>query len=251
MLSAAIVFSSCKKKDEEEDNHDHGSTTGSLKLSFDHVVNGTTLMLNSVNYINQNSDTFSVSKFQYYISNVKLTKTDNSIVDLPATYRLISTDTVVNPSITILGVPVGNFKKISFMLGVDSTSNVSGAQSGDLDPSFGMFWSWSSGYIFYKFEGKSPQSMETNNAITYHIGGFSGVNSAIRNIDVDFGTQVLIVEAHRHTPEVMMKVHVEEVFKTPTTISINTVPKVVMPGVNASTLSGNYADMFSLHMIHN
>ncbi|HNQ11937.1 MAG TPA: hypothetical protein PKH65_05055 [Bacteroidia bacterium] len=249
-VTLALSISSCKKNN-EDDEHSHTTSNGSLKLKFDHSVNGTALVLNSSNYINQNNDTFNVSLIKYYISNILLTKTDNSVVTLPASYHLISSESGISSDFTLSSVPSGNYKKISFLLGVDSTRNVSGAQSGALDPANGMFWSWSSGYIFYKLEGKSPQSMEANNAITYHIGGFAGANSALRTIEVDFGAQTLTVPAHRHTPLVQFNVHVEEIFKTPTQISISTLPKVVMPGANAFTLSTNFSDMFTIGTIIN
>jgi len=38
---------------------------------------------------------------------------------------------------------------------VDSLANVSGAMSNDLDATKGMYWSWQSGFINLKIEGKS------------------------------------------------------------------------------------------------
>jgi hypothetical protein len=61
---------------------------------------------------------------------------------------------------------------MEFMIGVDSARNNSGAQTGALDPTNGMFWSWSTGYIMAKFEGTSAQSPAAANALKFHIGGF-------------------------------------------------------------------------------
>jgi len=43
-----------------------------------------------------------------------------------------------------------------------------------------MFWTWNSGYIFFKLEGNSPVSTQPNGKIEYHIGGFQSPTSAIR-----------------------------------------------------------------------
>jgi hypothetical protein len=47
---------------------------------------------------------------------------------------------------------------IRFLLGVDSARNVSGIQTGALDPARGMFWTWNSGYVMAKIEGSSPSA---------------------------------------------------------------------------------------------
>ncbi|MEY3411714.1 MAG: hypothetical protein RIQ70_400, partial [Bacteroidota bacterium] len=47
-------------------------TQGSLKLVFDNVVGTSDLKLNADKYLNAHGDTFSVSLFKYYISNVRL-----------------------------------------------------------------------------------------------------------------------------------------------------------------------------------
>ena len=54
-------------------------------------------------------------------------------------------------------MPAGNYNSLSFLLGVDSMHNVSGAQTGALDPANDMFWTWNSGYVMAKMEGASPR----------------------------------------------------------------------------------------------
>jgi endonuclease/exonuclease/phosphatase family metal-dependent hydrolase len=54
-------------------------------------------------------------------------------------------------------------------LGVDSTTNAAGVHCCALDPANGMYWSWQSGYIQFKLEGKQKDG----NALNLHLGGFS------------------------------------------------------------------------------
>lgn len=61
---------------------------------------------------------------------------------------------------------------ISFILGVDSLTNVSGVLGGDLDPINGMYWTWNSGYINLKLEGTSPVSPYPAHAFELHLGGY-------------------------------------------------------------------------------
>ena len=43
----------------------------------------------------------------------------------------------------------------------------------DLDPMNGMYWTWQSGYINVKLEGKSNRCQTRNHIFQYHIGGYT------------------------------------------------------------------------------
>ena len=85
-----------------------------------------------------------------------------------------------------LSVPEGNYSSLNFLLGVDSLHNVSGAQTGELDPAKDMFWTWNSGYVMAKLEGNSPSSALVNHKYEFHIGGFSGKYNVLKNIELHF-----------------------------------------------------------------
>ncbi|MDP4717438.1 MAG: endonuclease/exonuclease/phosphatase family protein [Flavobacteriales bacterium] len=58
---------------------------------------------------------------------------------------------------------------VRLTLGVDSITNAAGVHCCALDPANGMYWSWQSGYIQFKLEGKEKDG----NALNLHLGGFS------------------------------------------------------------------------------
>lgn len=66
------------------------------------------------------------------------------------------------------------YDEVQLTLGTDSFSNVSGAQSGDLDPVHGMYWSWQSGYINVKIEGYAGRCPGRKHKFQYHLGGYQG-----------------------------------------------------------------------------
>lgn len=214
------------------------------------MVGSNALVLNTQDYLNANGDTFKVSMFKYYISNVVLTKSDNSTYTIPNSYYLVSHTGTANPVVSIGGVPNGTYKAITFLIGVDSARNVSGVQSGALDPVNGMFWSWSSGYIMAKMEGTSPQSGNATKALKFHIGGFSGVNNSLRTVSPSFGTNVATINGE-HGSSIHFKADLSEWFKTPNVINFATAHTIHMPGSMAKMMADNYADMFSLDHIHN
>ena len=64
------------------------------------------------------------------------------------------------------------FDSLTFQIGVDSTTNVSGVFGGDLDPTLGMYWTWNSGYINFKLEGEFETMENKNKKFEYHLGGY-------------------------------------------------------------------------------
>ncbi|MDP3556452.1 MAG: hypothetical protein Q8T03_03695 [Bacteroidota bacterium] len=252
-IALLISFVACKKdaKDPEPEPTPvtPAPTTGTLKLEFEHMVD--TLPLDFVqSYVNANLDTFKISTLKYYISNVVLTKTDNSTFVESNSYHLVDVASPVSTILNIANVPVGSYKSLSFTLGVDSARNNSGAQTGDLDPAKGMFWTWTSGYIMFKLEGSSPQSGSTGKGLTYHIGGFGGVNKTQRNFNFNFASTTSNITGS-NSPMIHLAVDINEFFKNPTTINVATQFFQMSTGVNAKTYADNYADMISFEHVHN
>ena len=244
---------SCKKdtKTTTDPAPTPSTETGSVKLEFENLVDALPLVFGT-KYVNQNGDTFTVSKFKYFISNIVLTKEDNSVYAETESYHQLSHSSTGPNKLTIANVPIGNYTSIRFMLGVDSARNTSGAQTGDLDPAKvgDMYWSWSTGYIFLKLEGNSPQSSAAGKFITYHIGGFGGVNKTQRTFNFNFASTKAIV-SKTVSPSILLTVNVNELFKSPNLISFATKPSQTSAGANAKVFADNYADMISFKQLIN
>lgn len=230
-----------------------GSTTyasGEVSVEFQNIAGSVFLdPTGATNYVNSSGETFSVTNFRYYISNVKLIKDDGSKYEVPNSYYLIDANDTNSLIAKLPNIPGGKYTGVEYMIGVDSTRNVSGAQTGALDPANGMFWSWNQGYIFFKLEGNS--SAANNNFFEFHVGGFTGANNALRNVSIDFTPSILIVDGGKRESEIHISTDVLEIFKNPVNWSIAGHSAVTMPGVNAASVATNYADMFSFNHIHN
>jgi hypothetical protein len=197
-------------------------------------------------YVNPKGDSFKVSKFNYYISNIVFTKNDNSTYAEPNSYHLIKHSSSTSTLISVANVPKGSYKSVSFMIGVDSASNCSGAQAGDLAVSVAsdMFWAWSTGYIMVKLEGSSPKSGDPTKLLEYHIGGYGGINKVQRNVTLSFNSATADVSAQA-SPKINLKTNVNEFFKTPTLIDFTTQYVQTSAGANAKIYADNYADMIT------
>jgi hypothetical protein len=250
-IAISTVFTSCKKDpDEEPTPVTPAATTGSLNLHFENKVDTNALVLSTQLYTNANGDTFNVTKFDYYISNIKLLKAGVVKYTESESYHLLKANDLASLDLALTNVPFDTYDAIQFMIGVDSARNVSGSQTGALDPANGMFWTWSSGYIMLKMEGVSPQSTATSNALLFHVGGFSGINNTIKTVSPSFNAETAIVSS-TITPEIHFAVDLSEMFKNPTTVNFATLNTIHMPGAGAKTIADNYADMFSVEHIHN
>lgn len=123
--------------------------------------------------VNLPTDTsIKIETLKFYISDLKISNKNSIVFEEKNFYKLvdISNDTVA----TITSQVPSNllFNKISFNLGIDSNTNKTGIQGGELDPSQGMYWSWQSGYINFKLEGTSPKCNTRKNKFQFHLGGF-------------------------------------------------------------------------------
>lgn len=244
----AVASSSCKK-DKEPLTPTPPAAKGNVTLEFSNMAGNQPLELDTKNYINQNGDTFNVTLFNYYISNIKLLATDNSVYSEKESYHLMKATNPESLRFTMTDVPENAYKSITFTIGVDSTRNVSGAQTGALDPVHGMFWSWNSGYIMTKVEGTSPQSTAGGNMLMYHVGGFSGPNNTIKT--KTFNLPVTAQVTNSKTPVITMNADVMEWFKTPSVIDFSSLHTVHMPGAAAKKMADNYEDMFSVSKVEN
>lgn len=124
-----------------------------------------------------------IETLKFYISDLKISNKNSIVFEDKNFYKLvdISNDTVA----TIFSQVPSNllFDKISFNLGIDSNTNKTGIQGGELDPSQGMYWSWQSGYINFKLEGTSPKCNTRKNKFQFHLGGFLEGQYALQTIE--------------------------------------------------------------------
>lgn len=231
---AALTMVSCTKEDAPSPTDTKGSF--SIHMEYLWAMSGEPFEMNTNLYHPMTGDTLNYSTFKHYISNVTLVKADGSTWSPDESYHLLD---VSDPSSLILqfdDVPNGTYTSLTLTLGVDSARNVSGAQTGALDPANGMFWSWNSGYIMIKAEGTSPQS--GSGTFGYHLGGFSGEHSAIavRNLPFPAGESVTV--HGDDNPSIWVQANPARIFHTYGTVANGT--HIHMPGENAGIMAQDF-----------
>lgn len=183
----AVVFSSCKK-DEEEITP---TNTGIVEVRVSNVVNGAPIESGVFNYENALGESYSINLLKYYLSNAVLVASDGTEVPF-SNYTLVDGLASSGNSFSAC-IPNGNYTQLKCYVGVDEDNNHSGDQEGDLDPINGMLWTWSTGYIFFKHEGQFIDSNDEVQELLYHFGtdaAYTGFTIPI-NLTIDNNNKVV------------------------------------------------------------
>jgi hypothetical protein len=138
-------------------------------------------------------------------------------------------------------IPDGHYTSLEFNLGVDSLHNHSGDQAGDLDPMYGMIWTWNTGYIFFKHEGYFTSSTSgTEQPLIYHYG----TDRALTPISIP-----LELHADRNASVINLQFDLNKLYSNPNTIAFTgnnnrqSLSAADIPWINA--LRTNFPNAFS------
>jgi hypothetical protein len=250
VLLLVVASTGCTRRKDPEVTPTTTTTTntqGGVKMEFFNKVGSSSLVMDNGTangnwYINEHGDSFRVTLFNYYVSNVVLNGTTPYTES--NSYHLIEQSADSSKNFTMGDVPPGTYTGVTFTIGVDSLRNVSGAQTGALDPSYGMFWTWNSGYIMWKFEGISPSSTAAGKLVLFHAGGFSGQYKAQRTITLTFPQPIVVSNTGQN--HVHVTADLLTLFKTRTVIDFSTTNLVNTPTATSSTLANNFSNIFAI-----
>ncbi|MCC3158167.1 hypothetical protein LJ737_13035 [Hymenobacter sp. 15J16-1T3B] len=245
LLGATLGLTACDDDNPTTDT----PTSGKLNFEFENVVGSQSLTFGN-SYTTLQGDQFTVSKFNYIISNIKLTKADGSSWAEPESYHLVKQADMTSRNFEVSGVPFDDYTGLTFTIGVDAARNTAGAQTGALSPDNDMYWGWTTGYIFLKMEGTSQQS--PTGAYTYHVGGFQGLYNSVRTVSLPLpaGVTSLHISATQ-TPQLHLKADVQKLFTGPKSFRTSQINHIMSADSNAVRLAMNYAaGMFRLDHVH-
>ncbi|MCP9755561.1 hypothetical protein EGI26_10375 [Lacihabitans sp. CCS-44] len=249
-LGISVFFAACETSDINPNDKN------SVSLHFEHLVGTEAFMLNTKTFTNASGEDFTISTFNYFVSNIILKKSDGTELKFADKYFLVKESLAESKVITLTDVPAGDYTSVSFMVGVDSAKSVSDVaqRTGVLDPaSYGtdnMYWSWNSGYIFFKMEGKSTKSTNAAKDYKFHIGGFGGMSAkTVNNLRTVTLSMADLAKVRKNiAPEVHLTVDARKVFKTSLKIAES---NTIMSPTLGVAVANNYKDMFAVEHVHN
>lgn len=239
VLIVVSLLCSCQK----EPKSTQGTTN--LQLKFEARVDANPFSFGTT-YTNGLGESYTVKTFKFYIHDIVLKTASGVEFPIGSTvhYFVNFADTA---SLRIpLSVTAKEYTSISFKIGVDSTRNFSGAQTGALDPTNGMFWTWNTGYIMAKLEGNSPVSTASNNAFEYHIGGYKAGENVIRSTTLGFPSGAALSVTEKGNSVITISANINKWFDGAHPLKIASNPLCTTPGALAMLYADNYQQLFTV-----
>lgn len=221
---------------------DSTNTKANLTLQVNHVAGLVPVGFNQ-QYITTLGDSFRIQTLMYYLSNIELLY-DTGAYLIPESYHLVDDLMPSSKKISHSQLPLGMVNGITFLIGVDAQRNFTGAQTGDLDPALGMFWTWASGYIMAKMEGKFTKLNNPNATFIWHVGGFNPPYTGIRKVTVLFDKPTQIMAGGRI--HVNLNADVLKWFDAVHPLKIDSLPVFNNPSAFSNKVANNYQQMFSV-----
>lgn len=245
IVTLSLGFVSCSDDPEDEppvadSNGITFSQPGTFKWDITHTFGAAPFALAPASYVTMANDTIRISQLSYYISNIVLTTVNGTKVPMGG-YFLQSVLPGTPNTITVQNIPVGTYKSISYLIGVDSAANSTHAHTGALDPNYGMYWTWETGYVFVRLKGRYS---EANIAYNFDIGGTqNGINMS---------HDLFAYKVKGTTITASIKFDLAKVFNAPNIYDLKTDPNNIHadndPGIDK--LSANIQHAFSITAIH-
>lgn len=247
-LAGLLFLAGCKEKPVDKPIVNQEPEKG-LLLDFYGMFNGTAIEYKTGEYTRDNGEIMRVSNWAMILSHLSLVKTNDSLVPLGDGY--LHVDFVAGKTkFPYLSVPFGDYKGISFKLGLDSAVNHG-------DPAIwpanhplnanttGLHWGWSGGYIFHALDGtwKENASASAWNGISLHTAGDNFTKEFFMPLNFS------ITDTNRKTARI--EAWVDQYFKDPAMIDFTT-DGSFSHSVGSSEVAlmnkvlGNSADVFIL-----
>ncbi|UKN02830.1 hypothetical protein K6119_04780 [Paracrocinitomix mangrovi] len=262
-IGLMALSTSCKKKgctDETAENYsseaekDDGSCTypteGTVTLTFSHNVDGSVLtadVFDQLNYTTPEGNTYSVTKLQYLITDVRLYKASGDSIMIEGYHLVDLTDTSTLTYVLPEVVGLNPYTGIGFNYGFIDSKNISGEYA-DLNSA-----SWSSpemlggGYHQLKFEGRYINDATDTINFQYH--------NITRTENPDNSTFVAN-DANIHLNKSMdltgnanieIKMNMQEWFRNPNTWDLDSLYTMLMPNYAAQIMmTENSYSVFSV-----
>lgn len=202
-----FFFVSCKK-----DKIPSIASSGEIRIVLGHHVDGTPLMIDTIRWQNQAGETYGIDRLQYYLSNLRFYN-NGKLVHTSNTVRYIDAfiDSTCTFSIPLVGATTGPCDSVAFLLGLDTSQNISFSLPPTIENS-DMGWpdNMGGGYHFIKLEGYwRDGSMVTGFALHVGRNGYTIPMGCRCNVDITNATTRLLP----------LSMNVNEWFRTPANYS--------------------------------
>jgi hypothetical protein len=260
--SLLVFLAGCKKDPPEPEPTED---TGKITFEFKHFVDGTSLIKDSMMYINEAGNHYEVNQLMYFISDVTLHKSDGTTklidgwkdinyvdIEIPSTLEWPVYDDIA----------VGDYDKITFTFGISQAKNISMMFVNP--PEVNMMWPsiLGGGYHYMMLNGKWKDTADVVQNFAFHMGiGQLYHSNAIDNTDsiyafvqnyfeVNLPNSSFTIEKN-NTRHIELIMNIDSWFKTPHTYDHNYWGGAIMQNQPAMQMAKeNGYDVFSVGNIY-
>jgi hypothetical protein len=215
-------------------------STSTVTVKFDALRNGGPFLMNRI-FTDAFGNRVRADRFMNYISMVSLVADDGTEVLLK---DFLLVDYEKENQVTV-EVPDRKYTSLKLGLGIPAAYNT------DQDParypsssplsvagSQGMFWQWSTGYIFAKFEGKADTSQVSSAQLLLNIAIHAGNDASFRA----FESPCFNLELSKSIDTISVHLDVDKLFAPVEGNEVNLTNNAVTHSQNNSQLARDYMD---------
>lgn len=206
-----------------------------LSIAFKPVFGGQPVDLGRSEHTTETGDQVVFDHLRFYAGEWLVTYADGSEWSGPHDYFLVDARSADSLRVVLADAPAGAITRLQFTMGVDSATNHGGAHAGALDPINGMYWTWNTGYIGAKLEGRSPSCKTHRHAFEFHIGGFMAGQRADRRIKLDLSPP-------QNNP-LVIEIDLQQWIGP---VALSQTNSIVVPGPEAMKMADRFPTLFSL-----
>lgn len=209
-LFVVSILASCRKDTTESPLP--VVTSGNLNITMAYRFDSSMLQTDTIKYKNAAGYKMSITRLQYYLSNFKFLNSDGSTYSFNQVCYLDAKDPNFS-NIKFIGVPLGNYKGLSFTIGLDTSINKTYYLPATVENN-NMEWppAMGGGYHFMKLEG---YFVDTSGTWGYNMHlGSNGTAVAVSLANKPFS----ITET---TSNIQLKMNISEWFKNPSVYDFN------------------------------
>lgn len=239
LFTISILHTSCNK---DEDPPQPSEVQVNFK--FDHYVDDNMLEFNNIKYTNAFGNLYSVETLKYFISDIRLKKTDGTEVLIDEEHYIDGLDENTQTFLPATKIPEGEYTSISFIFGLNEEKNINGRYPNA--PESNMEWplAMGPGYHYMKLEGKTDSSGVINN-FQAHTGATMGNQNFI-----EVSLPASGFSATESSMTITIKMNINEWWVNPNTFDLNMMTMVMGNQQVQQKLHDNGVDVFNLKSIN-
>ena len=174
-----------------------------------------------------------IEALKFYVSDITFSKRGVVVYKEEKSVHLVDAANEKSLHLSMNIPAVHSLDQLNFNIGLDSVTNVSGALGGDLDPTQGMYWTWQSGYINFKLEGKSKRCKTRNNEFQFHLGGYLTPFQTVQQVSLNINS----------SNQINVSIDIETFLSL---LDLTEINQVMTPGVESVEHSRKLPNLFSV-----